>query len=110
MIELLAGLFLALAVLALVLEPLVRGRPWPVQVTGDPVAEEFDFSEPQESESAKVQALLALREIEFDKETGKLSEEDYVALKNRYQQEALRAIAVEDRDAEAEAPARARRP
>lgn len=102
--ELLAGLALALVVLALVLEPLVRGRPWPAQVTGDTAPDELDSLEPEESESAKVQALLALREIEFDKETGKLSDEDYVLLKNRYQQEALRAIAVEDRDAEAEAP------
>ena len=44
-------------------------------------------------------ALLALKEIEFDRETGKLSEPDYALLKERYSAEALRALAAESREA-----------
>jgi hypothetical protein len=40
-------------------------------------------------------ALLALKEIEFDRETGKLSDTDYLLLKERYSAEALRALAAE---------------
>ena len=37
-------------------------------------------------------ALLALKEIEFDRETGKLSDADYHQLKSRYAAEALAAL------------------
>jgi hypothetical protein len=37
-------------------------------------------------------AVAALREIEFDRETGKLSETDYAELKARYTQEAIYAM------------------
>lgn len=40
-------------------------------------------------------ALLALKEIEFDRATGKLSDDDYAMLKERYGKEALVAL---DRD------------
>ncbi|KPJ85690.1 MAG: hypothetical protein AMS18_16105, partial [Gemmatimonas sp. SG8_17] len=49
-----------------------------------------------ESESPKVQALLALKEIEFDRATGKLSDEDYGDLKARYAHAALQAIKTEE--------------
>jgi double zinc ribbon protein len=45
-------------------------------------------------------ALLALREIELDRATGKLSDDDYAALKERYSAEALAAL---DRDQAEEA-------
>jgi hypothetical protein len=37
-------------------------------------------------------ALLALKEIEFDRATGKLSDDDYEMLKERYSKEALAAL------------------
>ena len=46
-------------------------------------------------------ALLALKEIEFDRETGKLSDEDYEMLKERYSAEALDALAEEAPDVRA---------
>ena len=95
--ELLAGVVVALAALALVLEPLVVGRRVSVTGTSGPFDDgDLDFSDVEESESPKIQALLAIREIEFDRETGKLSEEDYASLKTRYQQAALAAIEQEE--------------
>jgi cytochrome c-type biogenesis protein CcmI len=43
-----------------------------------------------------LEAVQALREIEFDRETGKLSDSDYAALKSRYTKEALAAIRDEE--------------
>jgi double zinc ribbon protein len=37
-------------------------------------------------------AVAALREIEFDRETGKLSEADYMELKGRYTKQAIEAM------------------
>ena len=92
--ELIAGIVVAVAALTLVLEPLVRGGTGrsdaPSQI------DDLDFTDIEESESPKVQALLALKEIEFDRATGKLSDEDYSALKLRYAKVALAAIKVED--------------
>jgi hypothetical protein len=58
MLELVAGVAVAIAAMAFVLEPLVRR-------IGDagPVAPEPDLTPLEESESPKVQALLALKEI-----------------------------------------------
>lgn len=95
MLELLAGLFVALAALALVLEPLARpSTPATRGAAGDD-----PFADPLESESPKVRALVALREIEFDRATGKLSEEDYVRLKAKYETAAIAAIEAEERGA-----------
>jgi hypothetical protein len=41
-------------------------------------------------------AIAALREIEFDRETGKLSDSDYAELKTRYTQEAIYAMRREE--------------
>jgi hypothetical protein len=99
MTELLAGIVVAFAVLAIVLEPLVRGRSRPLGLgPGVAAGEDLDFSSVEESESPKIQALLAIKEIEFDRETGKLSEEDYVSLKTTYQRAALAAIEAEEKD------------
>ena len=47
-------------------------------------------------------AVAALREIEFDRETGKLSDSDYAELKTRYTREALAELRAADaRDAAA---------
>jgi hypothetical protein len=103
MTELIAGIVVAVAVLALVLEPLVRGRPWPVIAgVGSPDDGDVDFSAVEESGSPKIQALLALKEIEFDRETGKLSEDDYATMKATYQRTALAAIEREAKGADAD--------
>jgi hypothetical protein len=95
MIELIAGAAVAVVALALVLEPLVH------PTTGSPSASQVDDHEEEaapldESESPKIQALLALKEIEFDQATGKLSDEDYQRLKGTYSAVALAAIDAED--------------
>ncbi len=99
MLELLAGAAVAVVALAIILEPLVRGiRSEPAVTPGD-FAEDA-FTPLEESESPKIQALLALKEIEFDRATGKLSDEDYAQLKASYAQQALAAIEVEEREAD----------
>jgi hypothetical protein len=97
MTELLAGVVVALAALALVLEPLVIGRPRFKAAGGwSPDDGDIDFTDVEESESPKIQALLALKEIEFDRETGKLSDEDYSTMKSNYQRAALLAMEQEE--------------
>lgn len=86
MLELITGALVATAVVAMVLGPLIRPR------TQAPPETETDFYELEESDSPKVRALLALREIEFDRATGKLSDEDYATLKARYGRQALQAM------------------
>lgn len=99
MIELLAGIAVALAALALVLEPLLRpAGAYAARGQRSPI-DDIDFSDPQESESPKLQALLALKEIEFDRETGKLSDADYASLKATYSAAALDAIKAEEESA-----------
>lgn len=105
MLELLIGVLLAVAALALVLEPLFR------RGSGEPVLEGGTAGEedPLEAESPKLKALVALREIEFDKATGKLSEEDYLRLKAKYEREALAAIAAEEKASAVKEPVLASR-
>jgi hypothetical protein len=96
-LELVTGVIIAIVVLAVVLEPLLRPSAPGARTFDD--ADEEDFFDVEESGSAKIRALLALREIEFDLATGKLSEVDYASLKQKYSQSALRAIEVEKADA-----------
>jgi hypothetical protein len=107
MLELIAGVAVALAALALVLEPLARRSTAALDTPMD----DADSLPMEESESPKVQALLALKEIEFDRATGKLSDEDYAELKARYGRDALAALDAEHAQAavmaEAEDPAEA---
>lgn len=91
MLELVAGAAVGLAALALVLEPLFRRLPPPTAA--------LDDDEPvplEEVDEPKVRALLALREIEFDHATGKISDEDYTSLKATYSARALAAMKDED--------------
>ena len=81
-VELVAALLLAAAAIWLVLGPLLwpeagRVRAW---------------EPPEPEETARGVALNALREIEFDRETGKLSEADYAELKSRYTVAAVAAL------------------
>jgi hypothetical protein len=83
MLALVIGTVLAVLALAFVLVPLfvytaprsVRNSPDDSQVPDDPVA--------------------ALREIEFDRATGKLSDADYATLKTRFTERALAAMRAE---------------
>ena len=77
MIALFVGTALAVTSLLFVLYPLFRGQPTPVLRT----------------RSARVtrstSAVDALRELEFDRQTGKISASDYDSLKARYTEQAL---------------------
>ena len=93
--------FLALVVggaaLSLILLPILRPA-----VTAP--AAEWDL--PELEETRKGQALLALKEIDFDLATGKLSEADHADLKRRFTEEAVAAL----REDEGRAVAVAARP
>jgi hypothetical protein len=84
---LLAGSILAVAALAFVLWPILAG------IRGVPMTSRRAADAPEAS------ALEALREIEFDRATGKLSLEDYDALRARYAPRAVEEL--RERDAEA---------
>jgi hypothetical protein len=86
-LEVIAAILVGLAVLAVVLDPLLRNAAPPAQ----PLIEPEDLEE-----TPKGIALAALREIEFDRATGKLSDEDYAALKAKYSEEALALIRAEE--------------
>ena len=92
MLELITGVVVAVVALGVVLEPLLRKHPVLRGVAGPSIDDEEDAIELEETGSPKIQALLALREIEFDRETGKLSDADYALLKQKYSQSALEAI------------------
>lgn len=81
-IEALASLMLGALVLWLVLQPLYR-----------PALVGPAFEEPEDPEETRRGiALIALKEIDFDQATGKLSDQDYAFLKEKYTVEALAAI------------------
>lgn len=85
-LEALAAAILGLVALYLVLQPVISGRPI------KPPA----YEPPDPEETPKGVALAALKEIEFDRETGKLSDSDYELLKSRYTGQALEALRAED--------------
>jgi hypothetical protein len=80
--ELLIGTLLALGALSFVLYPLfaAESQQQPGDAPGDPL--------PQ----PKNEAINALREIEFDRATGKLSDTDYDSLKASYTAQAITAM------------------
>lgn len=93
MLEVLAGVVVAIAALVVVLEPLLQRVSGPVSTDLD--TDDVEFVALEESDSSKIRALLALREIEFDRATGKLSDEDYATLKAKYATAAVAAMRVE---------------
>jgi hypothetical protein len=91
-LEVVAAALVGVAVVWLVLQPLIApGRP------SAPV-----YEPPEAEETPKGIALAALKEIEFDRETGKLSDEDYDFLKRKYTGVALEALRAEEGTAPAE--------
>ena len=84
MLALVIGTLLAVGALAFVLYPLLRGS---VAMPFRAVATAM-----QSANAAEQEAVVALREIEFDRATGKLSDADYGELKTRYTEHALAAM------------------
>lgn len=89
LLEITLAVAVGLGVLALIFQPLLRARP--AAAWNAPSA-----LEDLEDDSPKNQALAALREIEFDRETGKLSEADFAELHARYQSRAVEALRAEE--------------
>jgi Double zinc ribbon len=86
--EVSAAVLLGALALWLVLWPMFAGtpaRPRPVEP-------------PDPEETERGVALTALKEIEFDRETGKLSDADYAYLKEKYTAAALEALRAEAPD------------
>jgi hypothetical protein len=80
--EALAAVLVGVAALWLVLQPLIKPR-YSRPLAPEPLDPE---------ETPKGIALTALKEIEFDRETGKLSQADYEFLKAKYTATALDAL------------------
>jgi hypothetical protein len=93
-IALILGTLLAVGTLAFVLYPLFFG-------TSRPTVRQLPESSTTLDKDA---AVGALREIEFDRATGKLSDTDYADLKARYTREAVAAMRREDVAAAGERP------
>lgn len=72
------GAIMAILVLAVIFAPLVEDR-----LRGGPTGDS--------PEERKRDAIEALRELEFEYQTGKVSEEDYSALRARYARQAIAA-------------------
>lgn len=80
MIALILGTVLSIVVLAFVLAPVVTGVRRRAPLLSRARLEASDLP------------IVALREIEFDRATGKLSDSDYATLRERYANEALTAM------------------
>lgn len=90
---LLAGTLLAVGALAYVLYPLFFGTSRPMRAAAVAPQSEGDS------------AIVALRELEFDRATGKLSDSDYAELKLRYTKQAVEAMRRGDAAGAATSPA-----
>lgn len=88
-LEAVAAALVGVLAVYLVLRP-IFSPPQPSSAPPEPL-------EPEET--PKGVALTALKEIEFDRETGKLSDADYELLKQKYTAAALEALRVEERAA-----------
>ena len=82
MVELLAAGVVGAALLWLVLQPIVSPT----------LTAPIDLDPLDSEETPRGQALLALKEIEFDRATGKLSDSDYAALNAKYSAAAIAAL------------------
>jgi hypothetical protein len=85
MTPLIVGAVLAVIALVVVLYPLFGDLSMPAR-----------RARKVEGATPSVEAVQALRENEFDRETRKLSDSDYTALKSRYTREALTAMRDEE--------------
>jgi hypothetical protein len=92
LLEAIAAVLVGMAALLLVLSPLFRPT-----TRRQPAPEPLD-----PEETPRGIALTALKEIDFDRETGKLSEADYQFLKAKYTAVALDALRAEEAGAAAQ--------
>lgn len=90
MVELIVALLLAGGAVWYVLQPILR-PVFPGEPAGD-TGDEGD--DPDDDLSPRAVALRALKEIEFDRATGKLADADYHQLHAQYTAEALAALRV----------------
>jgi hypothetical protein len=81
---LVGALILVVAVVGFILQPVLRGQFASLEQQDD---------EMTEAEARRRVSLLALRDAEYDYETGKLDREDYLAMKRQLSAEALAALA-----------------
>jgi Double zinc ribbon len=88
LLELIVGVVLAAAATYFVLLPILR--PPPAESASATAVDEGE--DPDDDLSPQAVALRALKEIEFDRATGKLSDADYEQLKAKYTAEALAAL------------------
>ena len=88
--ELVAAVLIGLLAIGTLLAPLIW-PPRPRTLSDDAAEGYIEFEE-----TARGQALLALKEIDFDRATGKLSERDYDELRAKY---TARAVALLDAEA-----------
>ena len=81
------AVLLTAAVVFFVLQPILTGRSASMKREDDELTE---------AESRRRVSLLALRDVEYDRATGKLDESDYRSLKTELSQEALAALQAEE--------------
>src|SRR2546426_3583045 len=93
MAELIAGILLVAGALYLVLKPVFQ--PQFAEVGKGDGGSVEGGEDPDDDLSPGAVALRALKEIEFDRATGKLSDTDYDALKAEYTAAALAALRAE---------------
>jgi hypothetical protein len=93
LIEFIVGVLFAAATVWFVLRPIFRpGLP----MVADELVMDDEGDDPDDDFSSRAVALRALREIEFDRATGKLSDADYEGLRAKYTAEALAAMRAEE--------------
>ncbi len=96
MIEFVFGVLLAIGAVWFVLRPIFRPAP-----AGNGKRETGSVDEgedPEDDLSPRAVALRALKEIEFDRATGKLSDADYDALRSKYTALALEVLRAQRRE------------
>jgi zinc ribbon protein len=89
MLELVVGILLAAGAVYFVLRPILR-PDWGTEAVDREAPEEGE--DPDDDFSPGAVAVRALKEIEFDRATGKLSDADYDELKAKYTTEAVAAL------------------
>ncbi|MGH7546718.1 MAG: double zinc ribbon domain-containing protein [Gemmatimonadales bacterium] len=109
MLELIFGVLFAAGAILFVLRPVFRP-----EAAGSEHREGRsgvdEGEDPEDDLSPRAVALRALKEIEFDRATGKLSDADYDLLKRRYTTEALAALRTEGEPREGPVAAARRAP
>ena len=95
MLELVAGVLLAAGLVSFVLQPVWRPAAEPLEREQAGAGGWDEGEDPDDDLSPRAVALRALKEIEFDRATGKLSDSDCDALKAKYTAEALAALRAE---------------